>query len=77
MPIMNSEVSITLEKDDWGQIIDGLICRAEQYEQTAEYHDGVSVEGMILEVRDAGEARNLAQWYRRLTEQIKRQLKTQ
>lgn len=71
---MNEEVSVSLEKKDWGQIIDGIACRAEQYELTAKCHDGVLVEGTILEVRGADEARDLAQWYRRLSEQIRGQL---
>ncbi len=82
---MNEEVSITLEENDpcvavklsrtsWGQIIDGLTCRAEQYELTAMYHSGASVQGEILEVRDADEARDLAQCYHRLVLQIRGQL---
>jgi hypothetical protein len=72
---MNKEVSITLTENDWGQIIDGLTCRAEQYELTAKYHAGESVRGEILAVSDADEARELALWYRRLVEQIRGQLK--
>ena len=71
---MNKEVSITLTENDWGQIMDGLTCRAEQYELTAEYHAGETVEGGILEVRDADEARELADLYRQLSEQIRHQL---
>ena len=72
---MKKPVAITLEENDWGQIIDGLTCRAEQYETTADYHDGSSVDKEILEVRDAEEARNLAAWYRRLVGQIGSQLR--
>lgn len=74
--LMKEEVSIMLEKNDWGQVLDGLTCRAEQYELTAKYHDGDSVEEAILEVRDAAEARDLAEEYRRLSEQIRGQLQT-
>jgi hypothetical protein len=71
---MSHEVSITLDKNDWGQIIDGLTCRAEQYELTGKYYDGASGEGEILDVRGAVEARGLALWYRRLVQQIRGQL---
>ena len=71
---MNNEVSITLGKNAWGQILDGLTCRAEQYELTAKYHSGESVQGEILEVCDADEARDLAQCYHRLVLQIRGQL---
>ncbi|MBN2783898.1 MAG: hypothetical protein JXR25_03660 [Pontiellaceae bacterium] len=72
---MYHEISITLKRNDWGQIIDGLICQAEQYELTARYHSGVSVDGEILDVCDANEARSLADWYHRIAEDIRRQLR--
>ena len=74
---MNHEVSITLTENDWGQIMDGLTCRAEQYETTARYHAGETVEGGILEVRDAVEARELARCYQQLAGSIRRQLTRQ
>ncbi|RKX45032.1 MAG: hypothetical protein DRP64_05405 [Verrucomicrobia bacterium] len=72
---MKRKITITLEDNDWGQIIDGLACRAEQYELTVQYHEPGYAEDYILEVRDADEARNLAEWYRRLVEQIRKQLR--
>ena len=72
---MKRQVTITLDENDWGQIIDGLTCRAEQCEWTAQYHECGYVDEDILEVRDADEARNLAEWYRRLVEQIRSQLR--
>ncbi len=72
---MKRQVTITLEGNDWGQIMDGLSCRAEQYEWTAQYHECGYVDEGILEVRDAAEAQNLAGWYRRLVEQIRIQLR--
>ena len=71
---MMKPIAITLEENDWGQIIDGLTYRAEQYELTAECHEGGSVDGEILEVRDAAEARELARCYHQLVEQIRGQL---
>ena len=67
--------TIALDDNDWGQVIDGLTCRAEQYELTAQYHETGFADGDILEVRDANEARNLANWYRRIVEEIRRQLR--
>lgn len=72
---MKRQVTITLDENDWGQVMDGLSCRAEQYELTAQYHECGCANGDILEVRDADEARNLAGWYRRLVEQIRSQLR--
>lgn len=72
---MKRKVIIALEADEWGQIIDGLLCRAEDYERTAEYHKSGYAGDYILEVCGAAEARNLAQCYRRITEQIREQLK--
>jgi hypothetical protein len=74
---MKRNVTIALEENDWGQIIDGLTCRAEEYELTAQYHETGYAENYILEVRDAKEAKNLAQWYRRLVKQIRKQLQNE
>jgi hypothetical protein len=71
---MKRKVIIELEDNDWGQIMDGLTCRAEDYERTAEYHETGHADDYILETRDADEARDLAAWYRRLVEQIRMQL---
>ena len=59
---------------EWGQIIDGLTYRAEDYERTAQFHETGFADDLILEVRDAAEARNLANWYRRIVEEIREQL---
>jgi hypothetical protein len=72
---MKRQVTITLDENDWGQVMDGLSCRAEQYELTARYHECGYVDKDILEIRDADEAQNLAGWYRRLVEQIRSQLR--
>lgn len=68
---MKKAVLITLEENDWGQIIAGLTCRAEQYELTADYYEGGYVESEVLLVRDSDEALYLAEWYRRLVKQIR------
>ncbi len=69
--------TITLNRNDLGQIIDGLTARVESYDHTAEFLDDETenLEGFIIEeVRDADEARNLAANYKRLIEEINRQL---
>ncbi len=53
----------------------GITYRAEQYERTAQYHETGFSDGEILEVRDAAEVRNLAEWYRRFVEHIRSQLR--
>lgn len=71
---MKKTIAITLEENDWWQIIDGLLCRAEQYDQTADYYEGGYAEGEVLMVRDSDEARYLAEWYRRLAKQLRDQM---
>ena len=60
-------VSLTLTRNDLGQIIDGIEQRAELYERTARYLDTDSpndAEDGIAEVRDSDEARGIAEHYR-------------
>jgi hypothetical protein len=70
----NERVSIILTRNEWGQIIDGLTCRAADYEATAQYYETGHADRTIQEVKDAKEARNLAEWYRDLTAKIERQI---
>ena len=57
---------VALAENEWGQVVDGLICRAELYEETVRYYESGHAEGEIAEVRDEDEARDLAQLYRRI-----------
>jgi hypothetical protein len=68
--------SIKLDEVDWGQVMDGLECRAWEYDRAAHQYDenGCYDEG-IEEVSSAEEARNLAKWYRRIIVQIRKQLR--
>lgn len=66
--------TVELEQIDWGQIIDGLICRAEQYELTAQYYDAGFADGDILEVSSTEEAHAIAKHYRELSEEIQHQV---
>jgi hypothetical protein len=67
--------AVKLDDAAWGQVVDGLTCRAELYENTIDYYEGGFVEGEVAIVRDAAEARCLANWYRRIIEDIRRQLR--
>ena len=62
--------SVSLDECEWGQILDGLKCRAELYEETVRYYESGYAEEEIAEVRDADEARALARIYRRIIRKI-------
>ncbi|MDZ4198871.1 MAG: hypothetical protein U1E27_06250 [Kiritimatiellia bacterium] len=65
---------IELDETEWGQILDGLSCRQELYEDTVRYYEGSTHCREIAEVSGADEARNLARIYRELIAEIRRQL---
>ena len=67
--------TVGLDLVDWGQVIDGLTCWAEQYELTAQYYETGFADGDILEVRDAHEAKNIAAHYREIIGKIRGQLR--
>ena len=58
------KIAVALEKHEWGQILDGLRCRAETYEETIRYYESGCAGSEIAEVRDVDEARKLAEIYR-------------
>lgn len=66
--------TVTLDRLSWRQLLDGLACRAEQYEETARFHLTGQAEGEILEVRDAEEAQAIASDYRQIISKIEAQL---
>ena len=68
------KIMVVLDDNDWGQILDGLRCRAETYEETARYHEKGHAESEIADVRDANEARELADLYRNIIGNIERML---
>ncbi len=70
---MVMKTKIELEDIEWGQIIDGLTCRAILYEETVGYYeDGVTF-CEIAEVSNVEESRELAAMYRSIIEKIQRQ----
>lgn len=70
-PIMKTKIQ--LEDADWGQVIDGLTCRAELYEETVDYYETGVTYGNTAEVSGVEEARSLATLYRSLIAKIQRQ----
>ena len=68
------KIAVVLDANEWGQILDGLRCRVETYEETVRYFESGYAECEIAEVRDANEARYLADLYRHITVKIERAL---
>ena len=65
--------TIELEDHEWGQVVDGLTCRAELYEETVGYYETGQADDGIAEVNDAEEARDLARVYRSLIDKVQGQ----
>lgn len=66
------KIAVVLDDDEWGQVLDGLRCRAEIYEETVRYYESGYAESEIAEVRDVSEARKLADLYRDIIGKIDR-----
>jgi len=49
-------------------VVEGLICRAELYEETVRYYETGQADGEVAEVLGVEEARALAEMYRSLTD---------
>jgi hypothetical protein len=71
-----SRVSISLDRNDWGRIVEGLEARRASWEVTARYLGGEEVDQIIEECRDAEEARALVATYDRLIDELCSQLRT-
>lgn len=69
--------TVQLDVRTWGQIVDGLTCRAEWYENAVQYYETGYCEGEVAEVRDGDEARVLADWYHKIIEEIQVQSRMQ
>ncbi len=66
--------NVELDEVEWGQVLAGLTCRVALYEETVGYYEhGVSY-GHIADVSDADEARNIAEYYKRIIGKIEKQL---
>ena len=64
--------SVSLDERDWGQILDGLRCRLETYEETVRYYESGHAESEIAEVRDVDEAKEMADLYREIIGNIEK-----
>jgi hypothetical protein len=65
---------VELNKQEWGQVLDGLTCRVALYEETVGYYKhGVSY-GHIAAVNGVEEAQSILRYYRRIIRNIKKQL---
>ena len=65
-----NRVSISLDRNDWGQIVDALQARRASWEVTVRYLEGEEVDQAIEECRDAEEARALVATYDRLIDEL-------
>jgi hypothetical protein len=69
------QVSISLSRNDWGQIIEGLEARRASWEVTARYLEGKAVDEAIEECGEAEEARTVVATYDRLIGELCSQLR--
>jgi hypothetical protein len=72
-----TKVSVALERNEFGQIVDGLTQRMESYEFTARFLDDeeLNLDHLLIEeVRDSEEARNIARLYKRIIDEIVKQI---
>ena len=67
--------AVSLDERDWGQILDGLRCRLEAYEETVRYYESGHAESEIAEVRGVDEAQELADRYRGIIKKIQQALR--
>ena len=66
--------AVQLNEMEWGQVLEGLRCRAELYEETVRYYESGYAESLIAEVRDEAEAKALATLYREIIAKIEKGL---
>jgi hypothetical protein len=81
IPTMGKEYTFTLNKNEVGQLLDGLSIRAESWERTAEYlRSGSMPEDeifLIEECSDPAEAEGIAEDYRSIIKKISSQIEPQ
>jgi hypothetical protein len=81
LPRMAKTFQIELAEKDLGQVLDGLVIRAESWRRTAEYlRTGGMPDGelfLIEECSDEDEADGLAAWYEAIIKNIQSQMEAQ
>ena len=75
--LMPKSVTLRLDSNDVGQIIEGLECRREAWKRTAEYLETGYANGEIEECSNASEASSIAAFYGRIIAEIQRQAEEQ
>ena len=60
---LSRKIAVVLDDSEWGQVLDGLRCRLETYEETVRYYESGYAEIEIAEVRDMDEASQMANLY--------------
>ena len=68
------KIAVVLDDIEWGQVLDGLRCRLETYEETVRYYESGYAESEIAEVRNVDEARELADLYQNIVGKIQKAL---
>lgn len=71
--IPSNKVSVSLGRNDWGQVIEGLESRRASWEVTARYLEGEAVDEAIEACDDAGDARALVATHDRLIGELRSQ----
>ncbi|MBN2702996.1 MAG: hypothetical protein JXR23_02195 [Pontiellaceae bacterium] len=68
------KTTVELDAVEWGQVLDALSCRIEQYEETIRFYETGYATSLIEEVRDVEEARFLRDTYQHIVENIRREI---
>lgn len=74
---MRKTITLRLDANDIGQVVDGLEARFMVWQRTAEYLQTGYVGGEIEECSCASEASGIAAMYRRIIDEIQRQIDRQ
>lgn len=73
---MEDPVTVTLSRNDLGQILDGLECRCDTWRATARYLMGEDIGTQTIEeCSDAGEAETIVATYERILKELYSQLR--
>jgi hypothetical protein len=75
----NNFVTITIDRNDLGQILEGLESHRDNWVRTADYFESGEIEEGydIFECTDEDEARKIAAHYTRVIDEIRKQLEAQ
>ena len=73
---LNASVTVTLSRNDFGQILDALYCRLESWQETERYFltGRTESDGVINDCRDAEEARSIVSVYEGIIASMEKQL---